>query len=62
MSAAGLKDEVELALKEIRSEHLDREGHLRNYLFDYLEKDTARTMEQVRLGLKKASADSKKGK
>ncbi len=50
MSAAGLREEVELALQEVRSGHLNRGEHLRNYLFDYLEEDTAREMEQVRLG------------
>ena len=53
MSAAGLKEEVELALKEIRGEHLGRGDILRTYLFDYLEEDTAKEMEQVRLGRKK---------
>ena len=52
MSAAGLKEEVELALKEIRGEHLGRGDILRTYLFDYLEDDTAKEMEQVRLGRK----------
>ncbi len=52
MSAAGLKEEVELAIAEIRGEHLNRGEHLRNYLFDYLEKETAEEMEQVRLGKK----------
>ena len=52
MSAAGLTEEVELALKEIRGEHLGRGDILRTYLFDYLEEDTAKEMEQVRLGRK----------
>lgn len=50
MSAAGLRDEVELALQEMRGEHLGKEGSLRTYLFDYLEEDTAKKMERVRLG------------
>ncbi len=50
MSAAGLKDEVEAALKELRGEYLGREGNLKNYLFNYLEEEDARKMEQVRLG------------
>ena len=52
MSAAGLKEEVELALSEIRGEHLGRGDILRTYLFDYLGEDTAEEMEQVRLGRK----------
>ena len=53
MSAAGLKEEVELALREIRGEHLSRKGSLRNYLFDYLKEEDAKEMEKVRLGEKK---------
>ena len=50
MSAAGLKEEVELALREIRGEHLEKGGILRTYLFDYLGEDTAKEMEEIRLG------------
>ena len=50
MSAAGLKEEVELALREIRGEHLEKGGILRTYLFDYLGEDTAKEMEDIRLG------------
>ena len=50
MSAPGLKEEVELAISEMRGEYLGRGETLRNYLFDYLEKDTAKEMERVRLG------------
>ena len=53
MSAAGLKEEVELALREIRGEHLGRGDILRTYLFDYMGKDMAKEMEDVRLGRKK---------
>ena len=59
MSAAGLKEEVELAFAELRGEHLNRGEHLRNYLFDYLEKETAEEMERVRLG-KSADETEKK--
>ena len=52
MSAAGLREEVELALKEVRQEHLSRTGRLGNYLFDYLDDDEAKRLEQVRLGRK----------
>lgn len=53
LSAAGLKEEVELMLKEIRSEYLGRPAEDRNYLFDYLTEDLAKEMESVRLGAKK---------
>lgn len=50
MSAAGLKEETEYALSELRGEHLNRGETLRNYLFDYLDKNDAEKMEKVRLG------------
>ena len=50
MSAAGLKEEVELARKELKEDHLGKGGQLRHYLFDHLEEDDAREMERVRLG------------
>ena len=53
MSAPGLKEEVELAISEMRGEHLGKGETLRNYLFNYLEKDTAKIMESVRLGKEK---------
>ena len=53
MSASGLREEVELALSEMRGEHLGKKGALKTYLFDYLEDDTAKEMERVRLGKKK---------
>lgn len=52
MSAAGLKEEVELALQEIRGEHLGSGDILRTYLFDCLEEDEAKKIEQMRLGMK----------
>lgn len=50
MSAPGLKEEVELALAELRREHLDKTENDRNYLFDYLKTEDARKLESVRLG------------
>ena len=50
MSAAGLKEEVELALREMRGEHLGEKGSVRNYLFDYLDDKDAEELEKVRLG------------
>ena len=52
MSAAGLKEEIAQALREMRGGHLSREGTLRTYLFDSLEEETAKEMEAVRLGRK----------
>lgn len=52
MSAPGLKEEVELALKELRGEHLGRQVNLKNYLTDYLD-ETAKQMEEIRLGKEK---------
>lgn len=49
MSAPGLKEEVELMLKEMRSEFLEQPQKIRNYLFDYLSEDLAAEMEKVRL-------------
>ena len=50
MSAPGLKEEVEHALRELRGEHLGKRMTLKNYLFDYLDGETAEEMEKVRLG------------
>ena len=52
LSAAGLKEEVELALKELRGEHL-KQSSVRNYLFDYLQEKDAEELEKIRLGKKK---------
>lgn len=53
MSAPGLKEEVELALKELRGGHLGRQVNLKNYLLDYLDEETAKQMEEIRLGKEK---------
>ncbi|WP_334145261.1 translation factor GTPase family protein [Muricomes intestini] len=50
LSAKGLKEEIELMLKEIRSEYLGRPAEDRNYLFDYMTDELAKEMESVRLG------------
>ena len=52
LSAGGLKEEVELALKELRGEHL-RQSSVRNYLFDYLQEKDAEELEKIRLGKRK---------
>lgn len=53
LSAKELKIEVELAQKELREEHLDKGESTKNYLFHYLDENTAEVMEEVRLGRKK---------
>lgn len=53
LSAKELKTEVELARKELQEEHLGKAESTKNYLFNYLDEDTAEAMEDVRLGRKK---------
>ena len=50
MSAKGLREEIEMALKEMREEHLGVETGKRNYLFDFLGLELSDEMERVRLG------------
>ena len=50
MSAAGIREEMELAREELKAEHLSKGARLRHYLFDHLEEETAKEMERVRLG------------
>ncbi len=52
LSAKELREEVELVNRELRKEYLNRPGHDRNYLFDWLDEGTAKKMEEVRLGKK----------
>lgn len=52
LSAKELREEVEFVNRELRKEYLNRPGHDRNYLFDWLDEGTARKMEEVRLGKK----------
>ncbi len=52
LSAQELREEVEFVNRELRKEYLNRPGHDRNYLFDWLDEGTARKMEEVRLGKK----------
>ena len=53
MSAAGLREEVEMALREMREEYPSEKGGARNYLFDYLKEEDARELEKMRLGKEK---------
>lgn len=50
LSAKELKTEIELANQELREGFLSRPKTERNYLFDYLDEETAERMEKVRLG------------
>lgn len=50
LSAQELKTEIELASQELREGFISRRGNERNYLFDYLDEETAEEMEKVRLG------------
>lgn len=50
LSAKELKIEVELAQRELREEYLGKAGSTKNYLFNYLDAEAAKQMEDVRLG------------
>ncbi len=50
MSAPELWEEIQLTRQEIRKEHLKSSAGAKNYLFDHLDEDLARQMEQIRLG------------
>lgn len=55
LSAQGLREEVELAMQELREEHLKESRSTRSYLFDNLPDELADYMEDMRMG--KDSAD-----
>lgn len=50
MSAPELREEIELTRQEIRKEHLKNSPGAKNYLFDHLDEEMARQMEEIRLG------------
>lgn len=60
LSAKELKEEVEFANKELRQYYSEDTSPERNYLFQYLDKDTARQMEEVRLGINISEQKKKK--
>lgn len=60
LSAKELKEEVEFANKELRQYYSENTSLERNYLFQYLDKDTARQMEEVRLGINISEQKKKK--
>ncbi len=57
LSAKELREEVELVNRELRKEYLNRPGHDRNYLFEWLDQETAKQMEEVRLGKREPQSD-----
>lgn len=52
-SAKELWEEIEFANQELRREYLGKTGHDKNYLFQWLDEETAQQMEEVRLGKEK---------
>lgn len=60
LSAKELKEEVEFANKELRQYYSEDTSLERNYLFQYMDKDTARQMEEVRLGINISEQKKKK--
>ena len=60
LSAKELKEEAEFANKELRQYYSEDTSLERNYLFQYLDKDTARQMEEVRLGINISEQKKKK--
>ena len=60
LSAKELKEEIEFANKELRQYYSEDTSLERNYLFQYLDKDTARQMEEVRLGINISEQKKKK--
>lgn len=58
LSAKELHTEIVLAQKELRENHMEKAESTKNYLFHYLDEETAKEMEEVRLGKENASAGS----
>lgn len=52
MSARELREEIDLVMGQIRQETENRRESGKNYFFDGLDEETARYMEDVRLGRK----------
>ena len=53
LSAAGLKEEIQAADIEIRSNYLNQGQSGKNYLFDHMSHELQELMEDVRMGRKK---------
>lgn len=58
LSAKELHTEIVLAQKELRENHMEKAESTKNYLFHYLDGETAKEMEEVRLGKENASVGS----
>ena len=58
LSAKELYTEIVLAQKELRENHMEKAESTKNYLFHYLDEETAKEMEEVRLGKENASVGS----
>lgn len=58
LSAKELHTEIVLAQKELRENHMEKAESTKNYLFHYLDEETAKEMEEVRLGKEIASVGS----
>lgn len=60
MSARELKEEIERINKEIRTEYVEQFPQSKNYLFDYLPEELAEHLNEVRLGRKSLSDETRK--
>ena len=58
LSAKELHTEIVLAQKELRENYMEKAESTKNYLFHYLDEETAKEMEEVRLGKENASVGS----
>ncbi len=58
LSAKELHTEIVLAQKGLRENHMEKAESTKNYLFHYLDEETAKEMEEVRLGKENASVGS----
>ena len=58
LSAKELHTEIGLAQKELRENHMEKAESTKNYLFHYLDEETAKEMEEVRLGKEHAGIGS----
>lgn len=53
LSASDLQQEVERIEEQIRSEHLEKQGDQKHYLFDQVDETLAKELESIRLGKNK---------
>ena len=58
ISSREFKEEVEIVSRQIREEAQSRRESGKNYLFDHMDEEMAKTMEAVRLGKKKSPFES----